>query len=89
MAYLVKAGLTPMQALQAATVRPAEFLGRRAEQGTIEMGKRADVLLLDANPLDDIRNTREIKAMIINGRLLDRTELDRLLARAENFAATH
>lgn len=89
MAYLVKAGLTPMQALQAATVRPAEFLGRRAEQGTIEMGKRADVLLLDANPLDDIRNTRKIKAVIINGRLLDRTELDRLLARAENFAATH
>ena len=89
MAYLVEAGLTPMQALQAASVRPAEFLGRRADQGTIEMGKRADLVLLDANPLDDIRNTEKIEAVVVNGRLLDRAELDTLLASVENFAATH
>ena len=89
MAYLVEAGLTPMQALQAATVRPAEFLGRRAEQGTIEAGKRADLVLLDANPLDDIRNTQKIDAVVVNGTLLDRAELDTLRAGAENFAAAH
>ena len=89
MAYLVKAGLTPMQALQAATVMPAEFLGRRAEEGTIEVGRRADLVLLDANPLDDIRNTQKIHAVVINGTLLDRAELDALLAGVENFAAAH
>jgi hypothetical protein len=89
MAYLVEAGLTPMQALQAATVGPAEFLGRRAEQGTIEMGKRADLVLLDANPLDDIQNTQKIRAVIVNGGLLRRSELDTLLASVENFAAAH
>ena len=87
--YLVKAGLTPMQALQAATSKPAEFLGRSAKQGTIEAGKRADLVLLDANPLDDIRNTEKIRAVILNGKLLDRSDLGALLAGVEHFAATH
>jgi Amidohydrolase family len=89
MAYLVKAGLTPMQALQAATVEPAKFLGRRAQQGTIEIGKRADLVLLTANPLEDIRNTEKIGAVVVNGRLLERSELDALLAKVESFAASH
>ena len=87
--YLVKAGLTPMQALQAATSMPAEFLGRGAEQGTVQEGKRADLLLLDANPLDDISNTQKIRAVILHGEILNRSDLDALLASAERFAATH
>ena len=86
---LVRAGLTPMQALQAATKLPAEFLGRLQTQGTIELGKSADLLLLDANPLDDIQNTQKIRAVILRGKLLDRNSLDELLAKEENFAKTH
>ena len=89
LASLVEAGLTPVQALQAATVKPAEFLGRSAEQGTIEVGKRADLVLLNANPLDDIHNTRKIHAVILNGRLFERSELDALLAEVEQFASRH
>jgi len=89
LAYLVKAGLTPMQALQAATSKPAEFLGRSAEQGTIEAGKRADLVLLEANPLEDIRNTQTIAAVFINGKFLSRGDLDGLLASVERFAASH
>jgi len=87
--YFVEAGLTPMQALQAATIRPAEFLGRSAEQGTIEAGKRADLVLLDANPLDDIRNTQRIQVVVVNGQIIGRSDLDALLTRVERFAATH
>jgi imidazolonepropionase-like amidohydrolase len=88
LAYLVQAGLTPMQALQAATAKPAEFLGKRAEVGTIEAGKRADLLLLDANPLEDIRNTEKIRSVVLNGRWLERSDLDWLLANAQHFAAS-
>ena len=87
LAFLVQAGLTPMEALQTATRNPAEFLGRLDPQGTIAVGKNADVLLLDANPLDDIRNTQKIRAVILRGKLLDRAALDQLLANVEQFAA--
>ena len=89
LALLVRAGLTPMQALQAATRLPAEFLGKLQTQGTIEQGKVADLLLLDANPLDDIQNTQKIRAVILRGKLLDRNSLDELLTKEENFAKTH
>jgi hypothetical protein len=89
LAYLVQAGLTPLQALQAATTKPAEFLHRSAEQGTIETGKRADLVLLDANPLDDIHNTQKIHAVILNGKLFDRADLDVLLTEAEQYASSH
>ena len=89
LAYLVAAGLTPMQALQTATKNPAEFLGELQSQGTIEPGKFADVVLLDANPLDDIHNTQQIRAVILRGRLLDRPALDALLLSVEKFAAAH
>ncbi len=59
-----------MQALQAATRLPAEFLGKLQTQGTIEEGKVADLLLLNANPLDDIQNTQKIRAVILRGKLL-------------------
>jgi imidazolonepropionase-like amidohydrolase len=66
------AELTPMQALQAATRNAARALGVDAKVGTIEPGKAADILLLDANPLDDIKNTRKIRAVIKGGRAVPR-----------------
>ena len=87
LAYLVEAGLSPMQALQAATKNPAQFLGRLPTQGTIEQGKIADLVLLDADPLVDIRNTQKINAVILRGKLLDRKALDDILAKEEKFAA--
>ena len=89
LALLVQAGLTPMEALQTATRNPAEFLSKLDSQGTIVVGKNADLLLLDANPLDDLRNTQKIRAVVIRGKLLDRTALDQLLADAAKFATDH
>jgi imidazolonepropionase-like amidohydrolase len=86
-ADLVQAGLTPMQALQAATSKPAEFLNRSNEQGTIAPGQRADLVLLDANPLANIHNTQKIHAVILKGKYIDRAALDALLAHAAQFAA--
>ena len=56
--WMTEAGLSPLQAIQTATINPARFLGREKIQGTIEVGKRADLVLLEADPLTDIRNTR-------------------------------
>jgi imidazolonepropionase-like amidohydrolase len=89
LSFLVEAGLTPMQALQSATKNPAEFLCKLQTQGTIEKGKMADLLLLDANPLADIHNTQKIRAVILRGKLLDRADLDSLLLGAERFAGAH
>jgi len=80
MALFVKAGLTPMEAIQAATRNPAQFLGLDRSVGTIEKGKLADLVLLDANPLEDINNTRKINSVIFQGRMMDRAELNRKLA---------
>ena len=82
MQSLVSAGLTPYQALAAATRNPAEYFGGMREWGTIEVGKRADLVLLDANPLDDIHNTTRIDAVLIGGKWLPRSDLDRMLAAA-------
>jgi imidazolonepropionase-like amidohydrolase len=89
LALLVQAGLTPIQALQAATRRPAEFLGKLQTQGTIERGKIADLLLLDADPIEDIHNTEKIRAVILRGKLLDRNSLNELLTKEESFARAH
>jgi imidazolonepropionase-like amidohydrolase len=69
-AWLVKAGLTPMAALQAATRQAAAFLGKLDSFGTLEKGKLADLVLLDASPLDNIENTQKIAAVVMGGRLL-------------------
>ncbi|HEY9505092.1 MAG TPA: amidohydrolase family protein, partial [Gemmatimonadales bacterium] len=66
----------------AATRNPAEFLRASKEWGTIEKGKRADLLLLDGNPLEDIRNTSRIEAVVLGGRWLDREERERMIAEA-------
>jgi imidazolonepropionase-like amidohydrolase len=76
---LVRAGLTPAAALRAATLGPAEFLGAADSMGTVALGKVADLVLLDADPLVDIRNTRSIRAVILHGRLFSRAALDSLL----------
>ena len=82
LALLVRAGLTQLAALQAATLQPARFLAATDSLGTVERGKLADLVLLDANPLADIRNTARIRAVIANGRYFDRAALDALLAAA-------
>ena len=81
---LVRAGLTSTQALQSATIDPARFLGRDKDLGSIEKGKFADMVLLDADPLSDISNTQKINTVIVNGRVLDRRALNSLLKDAEN-----
>jgi imidazolonepropionase-like amidohydrolase len=83
----VKAGLTPMQALQTATRNPAQFLGRLADMGTVEKSKVADLVLLDANPLVDIGNTRKIRAVVLAGRYFSRADLDQMLKGIEVAAA--
>lgn len=86
LAWLVKAGLTPMEALVAGTRNGAEAVGRLGDLGTIEKGKFADLALLDANPLADITNTQKIAAVVANGRLFRREELDKLLAQVAKDA---
>ena len=86
LAAFVEAGLTPLDALRAATWNPARFLHRLNDLGSVEEGKLADLILLDANPLEDIHNTRRIRAVVMDGRLFDRDALDRMLAEAESGA---
>lgn len=73
--WMIEAGLSPAEALFAATLGAAEMVGAAEDFGTIEPGRRADLLILSANPLDDIRNTRAIEQVILDGRLLDREHL--------------
>jgi imidazolonepropionase-like amidohydrolase len=86
LANFVEAGFTPMEALQTATSNPAKFLGMGNTLGSIEPGKIADLVLLSANPLEDIHNTRKISVVIANGRLFDRARLDHMLAQVETSA---
>src|SRR5213080_4310140 len=67
----VKAGLTPLEAIQAATITPARVMKLENEVGTIQAGKRADVIVLDANPLDHINNIRKLRLVVTQGRLFD------------------
>jgi imidazolonepropionase-like amidohydrolase len=73
MVDMVLAGMTPMQVIVAATRNGADFL-RIADAGTLQAGKSADFIVLDANPLDDITNTRRISAVILRGTALDRAQ---------------
>jgi predicted amidohydrolase YtcJ len=77
---LVAAGLTPAQALRSATLAPARYLGEEADSGTVAVGRRADLVLLAADPTRDITHTRRIEAVVLGGRLLTRADLDALLA---------
>lgn len=84
---LVKAGLSPAEAIAASTIRAAEFLGLGADYGSVEVGKRADLVLLGANPLDAIANTRDIETVFFGGRRFDRAALDEMLANVEEGVA--
>ncbi|HLZ92070.1 MAG TPA: amidohydrolase family protein [Candidatus Acidoferrum sp.] len=83
LANFVEAGFTPMEALQTATSNPAKFLETESSYGSVDAGKIADLVLLGANPLEDIRHTRKITAVIANGRFFDRRALDRMLKEVE------
>ena len=86
LANFVEAGFTPMEALQTATSNPAIFFGVEGSFGSVEPGKAAELVLLRANPLEDIRNTQKINCVIANGRLFDRAALDQILAGVEKSA---
>jgi Amidohydrolase family len=86
LATMVAGGMTPAAALQTATVNPARYLGREMTLGTIAAGRLADLVLLDANPLQDIANVRRIRAVFTAGGFLDRSALDKLLTQARAAA---
>jgi imidazolonepropionase-like amidohydrolase len=86
--WLVKAGLTPMEALRSATLRPAEYFGITGSAGAIARGKFADLVLLNADPLQDIANTRKIEAVMAAGHYLARADLDRMLQKLKADAGT-
>jgi imidazolonepropionase-like amidohydrolase len=79
----VAAGFTPLEALQAATLNPARFFDVEDQIGTIEKGKLADLVLLSANPLEDISNTQKVAGVVLNGHYFSRADLDKMLARVE------
>jgi imidazolonepropionase-like amidohydrolase len=86
LALLVAAGLTPMEALQTATRNAAQYLEILDSYGTVEKGKIADLVVLDADPLADIRNTQKISGVVTGGRYFARPALDKMLADVEILA---
>lgn len=84
LAMLVKAGLTPLEAIKTATINPAKYFNLENELGLIQEGMWADMVLLDANPIENIENTKTIHAVIKNGKYFDRNELQTILKRARN-----
>ena len=77
---LVKAGLTPLQALQASTINGARWLGRESRHGMLVRGSASDLVILEGNPIADISATRRIHGVVVRGRYLDRAKLDSMLA---------
>jgi imidazolonepropionase-like amidohydrolase len=88
MQAMVKAGMTPWQVVEAATIAPARFLGREKEFGTVEVGKRADLILADQNPLADVTNVFRSSGVMLRGRWIPRSEIDALLAEVARSART-
>ena len=84
---LVKAGMTPMEAIQCATLGAAQFMGMDQEFGTVRAGRRADLVLLNRDPSKEIANSLSIEAVVFQGAYLDRAALDRLLSDVRNAAA--
>jgi imidazolonepropionase-like amidohydrolase len=79
--YLVASGLTPYQAIQTGTINVARYLGKEKESGTVAVGKMADLILVNANPLQSVSNTRKIEGVVLNGKWMDRKVLDAQLAK--------
>jgi imidazolonepropionase-like amidohydrolase len=86
MALFVDAGFSPMEALQAATRNPAMYLGELSSSGTVERGKVADLVLLEANPLLDIHNSKRIGGVVVRGRYLNKQQLEQMLGDVERIA---
>jgi len=82
----VAAGFTPVEALQTATLNPARFFGMEEQLGTVEKGKLADLVMLNADPLEDISNTQKIAAVIVNGQYYSEKDLEKMLAGVEAAA---
>jgi imidazolonepropionase-like amidohydrolase len=82
---LVQAGLTPLEALQTATLNPRDFLGR-TDIGTVAIGGRADLVLLDSDPTKDISSTEQVRGVVVAGRYFSREDLDSMLAKARAAA---
>jgi len=78
---LAQGGMSPLQAIRAATLNGASYLGMDKEFGSLEVGKLADLVIMDANPLEDIRNSEKIKYVMINGRLYDSMTMNELISR--------
>jgi len=86
MALMVRGGMSPLEVLRSATMEPARYFGMLDSAGTVEPGKLADLVLLDADPLRDIANTRRIAAVVANGRLFTPEDRARLLRAATGGA---
>ena len=86
LSLLAKAGLSEMEVLEAATRNPARTFNL-TDQGTIETGMRADLVLLDSNPLENINNTRKIRTVVAAGRVFERNELDAMLSDVQRAAS--
>lgn len=86
MLQLAAAGLSPAEVLRTATLHPAQYFQLEQQYGTVETGKVADLVLLDANPLEDVRNTQRIQAVVLNGNFYDRAALDRIATHVERQA---
>lgn len=79
--WFTRAGFSPLEALQTATINPARFLGREDSQGTVAVGKRADLVLLDADPCVEIRNIAQISGVVMRGKLITKPSLDSIIAK--------
>jgi hypothetical protein len=86
LAMLVDSGVTPLAALQMATINPAKFMGKTADLGTIEAGKIANLVLLEADPLADIHNTTKIQGVWLEGKYFDKPALNEMLEKAKTEA---
>lgn len=86
MALMAASGLSPYEILEAATRNAAEYVGDASEFGTIEVGKRADLLLLEANPLEDVSNVSRLAGVMVRGRWISEAEIQQ---RLEQIASTH
>jgi Amidohydrolase family len=89
LALLVESGLTPLAALQSATINPAKFMRRTADLGTVEAGKTANLVLLRADPLADIHNSTQIEAVWLEGQYFDKPALAAMLEKAKEMAGKH